>query len=615
MLPRPHPSSRRRSVYGPQLCALVAALLLLLSLFVLHSRLSSSSLLPRTSPEPFLLDDDDDHEPSPDSFADPLEDRIDELDVLDEDAADRSSRRLPDDGALRIDADGADTGELYPSAVFWDHALGVARRPFGGRRDGNVAWLREGEEVRQPDQIGIAFGSDDEPVDEDVRVKLGSIRRIEDALLLKVGSGSGASSLRLGWERWLEAKADFLRKDRMLRSNLELLNPKNHPLLQDPDGPWLTALTRGDRLVQRALLNELEKTPFVEDRSADAKGAEGRSVRSDAEEEEKKIALKEKETEKKKGEEKVKDVDHGRRWGYFPGLDPHLEFSEFMDQFLGDRRCSMRVFMVWNSPPWTYGVRHQRGLESLLRHHRDACVVMLSETMELDFFRDFAKDGFRVAVAMPNLDELLEGTPTHIFATVWFEWRKTRHYSIHYSELIRLAVLYKYGGIYLDSDVIVLNHLNSLQNSVGIEEQIAGNSTFSGAVMVFSKHSPFLMECLKEFHSTYDDTLLKWNGADLMTRVINRLSSKVDKSYGQLDIKIKPTSVFYPISSTNITRYFAEPADEFERVEQEALFMRMVKESITFHLWNSITSTLVPEPGSLVERLLNHYCLHCFDVL
>lgn len=63
------------------------------------------------------------------------------------------------------------------------------------------------------------------------------------------------------------------------------------------------------------------------------------------------------------------------------------------------------------------------------------------------------------------------------------------------------------------------------------------------------------MECLKEFYSTYDDTLLKYNGADLVTRVLNRFSTKADKGYGQLNIKIEPPFVFYPISPINITRY------------------------------------------------------------
>lgn len=84
----------------------------------------------------------------------------------------------------------------------------------------------------------------------------------------------------------------------------------------------------------------------------------------------------------------------GRRWGYFPGLHPYLSFSNFMESFFKKSKCSMRVFMVWNSPPWMYTVRHQRSLESVLFHHPHACVVVFSETVELDFFKEFVKDGY-----------------------------------------------------------------------------------------------------------------------------------------------------------------------------------------------------------------------------
>jgi hypothetical protein len=64
-----------------------------------------------------------------------------------------------------------------------------------------------------------------------------------------------------------------------------------------------------------------------------------------------------------------------------------------------------------------------------------------------------------------------------------------------------------------------------------------------------------LEECLKEFYSTYDDTLVQWNGAELMTRVISNLSSKADENRGNLDIKLEPSVKFYPVSSTDIIRY------------------------------------------------------------
>uniref|UniRef100_A0A0A9EM75 Alpha 1,4-glycosyltransferase domain-containing protein n=1 Tax=Arundo donax TaxID=35708 RepID=A0A0A9EM75_ARUDO len=286
-----------------------------------------------------------------------------------------------------------------------------------------------------------------------------------------------------------------------------------------------------------------------------------------------------------------------------------------MERFFEHGKCSMRVFMLWNSPEWSYSLRHQRGLESLFKQHPEACVVMLSETLELKFFKEFVKEGYKIAVAVPNLDELLESTPTHVFASVWYEWQQTKYYPLHYSELVRLAALYKYGGIYLDSDVIVLKSLTSLRNSIGAAKHDYRNSSFSGAVLAFEKQSPFLAECLKEFYSTYDDTLVQWNGAGLMTRVISNLSCKADENTEHLDIKWEPSVTFYPISSADITRYFSEPDNMVERAHHDEIFSRIVNDSTTFHLWSGITSALVPESNSLVGKILNRYCLHCLDVL
>ncbi|KAL6856047.1 hypothetical protein ACP4OV_018849 [Aristida adscensionis] len=620
MLPRTHShSARRRGGLGPQLCAAAAALLLLLSLAVLHSQLSSSS-----SPFPAsaararsatpaaeanssaLLADEEDEDAAAAldplltlatttttattaaategdaAVANPDDDRIDELDVLDEDAA------------------GAEAAEDVPASaaaaatvLVWDHAAGAARLPFRVPAAGDP--LRAGlPRLDSPRRIAAAaFGSDDELVDLDLRVEISSIGGVEDALLLKPSSGA-ETRLRAGWARWLEGKADYLRRDRMLRSNLESLNPRNHPLLQDPDSPGLTSLTRGDRMVQRMILAELDKPA--------PKKFEHRRLLSS-------------ENKQNMAATVTKKRSEGRRWGYFPGIDSHLGFSKFMEKFFEHGKCSMRVFMVWNSPAWAFGVRQQRGLESLLQQHPDACVVMLSETLELEFFRKFVNQGYKVAVAVPNLDELLESTPTHIFASVWYEWRQTKYYPLHYSELVRLASLYKYGGIYLDSDVIVLKPLTSLQNSIGAVKQVSGTSTFSGAVLAFEKQSPFLAECLKEFYSTYDDTLLQWNGAELMTRVISNLSTKADESLRHLNVKLEPSVTFYPISSDDITRYFTKPDSMAESTRHDELFSRIVNDSTTFHLWNSVTSALVPESNSLVEKILNHYCLHCVDVL
>jgi hypothetical protein len=70
-------------------------------------------------------------------------------------------------------------------------------------------------------------------------------------------------------------------------------------------------------------------------------------------------------------------------------------------------------------------------------------IVLATVLPTLLFIVFFSSCRYKVAVALPNLDELLEGTPTHIFASVWYEWRKTINYPLHYSELVRLAALYR----------------------------------------------------------------------------------------------------------------------------------------------------------------------------
>ncbi|VFQ71960.1 unnamed protein product [Cuscuta campestris] len=693
--------SRRRPRYGAQLCALAAAVFLLLSVSLLYTRLNFfHSHHPRSYASHY--DADLINNPLIDDLADPdfrsssSEDRIDELD----DAVQLTVKEEENPEADEEEGDEINQNSKVSSRTyFYDHQLGVVRRAF------NMRSIEEWEDyVNFESSLKIGFGygrdeskdaiaSDDLPVDEKVRKKLSEVRNIEDALLLK------GSPLREGWEDWFDKKSDFLRRDRMFRSNLESLNPNNNPMLQDPDGSGVTGLTRGDRLMLKGLMNEFKNVPFLiknplvvsdsdKSRSAEndvlgthnivkavvnndlrtntllseselirrkedivSKGrdieinagsseilrAEGRSLKDNSH-----LHIERfgdgnagSSSNKRDGEidvnggSNVKIMEEstsvrsevndqvyadGKRWGYFPGLHPRLSFMNFMDLFFRKGKCNSRVFMVWNSPPWMFSIRHQRGLESLLYHLPDACVVVFSETLELNFFSGFVKDGYKVAVVMPNLDKLLEDTPTHLFASIWHEWKKTKYYSRHYSELIRLAALYKYGGVYIDSDIIVVNQLSSLNNTIGMDEE-SGDKTLNGAVMAFRKHSPFIMECLKEFYSSYDESQLRWNGAELLTRVAGNFSSNENVSTNNMELKLQPSFLFFPISRLNILRYFTAPVTDTERSEQDALFEKILHESLTFHLWDSITSATVPEPDSLAARILNRHCLRCSENL
>ncbi|KAK4800284.1 hypothetical protein SAY86_020771 [Trapa natans] len=645
--------SRRRPRYGAHLCcALLSALLLLLSVSLLYSRLSSSTSA-SASDAILLSDSSGDSTTTP---ADADDDRIDELDIVEENssAGSRNDDQEDDDDAEH----GFDRSAMPTSAYFFDRVAGVFRMAFNKRSiqewDDDTSNVAFGSGSFPEDRSKGSFATDDLPVDDGLRRKVSEVASVEDALLLKVNKR--VSVLRDGWGDWFDKKSDFLRKDRMFRSSLEVLNPMNNPLLQDPDGASVTGYTRGDKLMQKWWLSEFKKVPFsskkrhsgVSEFNSNGNSGENSGRLSVVKSGEVELGIRnegrrverrtlDNNVDNALHEKKVNDGENlgkarinsdnrrdsafeghlyadGKIWGYYPGLHPHLPFSDFMDAFLKNR-CDIKVFMVWNSPPWMFSVRHQRGIESLLIHHPDACVVVLSETIELDFFRDsFVKDGYKVAVVMPNLEELLADTPTEIFASVWFEWRKTKFYPTHFSELVRLAALYKYGGIYLDSDIIVLKSLSQLNNTLGQENQI-DQLSLNGAVMAFRKHSPFLMDCLKEYYSTYDDTRIRWNGADLLRRVAEKFLKNGRRNNNRSELKIQPSFIFFPISSRNITRYFRSPLMEWEKIQQDDLFKKILDQSLTFHFWNSLTSALIPEPGSQADRLINHACLHCFDAM
>ncbi|KAF7810813.1 putative alpha 1,4-glycosyltransferase family protein [Senna tora] len=272
--------SRRRPRYGTFLCAVVSSLVLLLSVSLLYTRLSHSHphfhnhLYHRIrNSRPFhhsvnydsLLSDSVN-----DEISGTEEDKIDALDIIEEQQQDEDDLR-------NIEAEEEDEpnnfDQIKVSGHFFDHVNGVIRKAFDKRLieeldDGSDQaaggatsfMIGSGSGVVAEDRSKAAFGSDDVPVDDLLRRKAIQVLRIEDALLLKMGKR--VSPLREGWGDWFDKKADFLRKDKMLKSNLEALNPLHNPILQDPDGVGVTGFTKGDRIVQKSLINDSKRVPF-----------------------------------------------------------------------------------------------------------------------------------------------------------------------------------------------------------------------------------------------------------------------------------------------------------------------------------------------------------------
>ncbi|KAI6675202.1 hypothetical protein NL676_003108 [Syzygium grande] len=175
------------------------------------------------------------------------------------------------------------------------------------------------------------------------------------------------------------------------------------------------------------------------------------------------------------------------------------KFHSRVARFLG-QGCSLQFFMTWISPASTFGSRELLGIESLFRAHPDGCLVIVSRTMDSRRGRKILKPvtdlGFKVLAVTPDLPQLLRMTP----AKAWLdELRKGNKdpgeipLAQNLSNLIRLAVLYRYGGVYLDTDFIILKDMSSLRNCIGAQsvDTASGKWTrLNNAAMVFDRHHP-----------------------------------------------------------------------------------------------------------------------------
>ncbi|GAU49683.1 hypothetical protein TSUD_91830 [Trifolium subterraneum] len=205
--------SRRRSRYGGLICAVVSALLLLITFSLLRS--NTHRRFPSHSVNYDSLLSDSSNEDTTGG-----EDTIDALDIVEEQTQESPTDADEDDDPIEE--------SNKASGYFFYHVEGVIRRSFSKRS--MMTMIEESNEgfrifeTTNEDRGKTSFGSDDVAVDENVRMKMMEVKGIEDALLLKIG--------------------EFLKKDKMLRSSLEALNPLHNPILQDPDNVGLTGLTK-----------------------------------------------------------------------------------------------------------------------------------------------------------------------------------------------------------------------------------------------------------------------------------------------------------------------------------------------------------------------------------
>ncbi|KAH8376753.1 hypothetical protein KR093_001155 [Drosophila rubida] len=157
----------------------------------------------------------------------------------------------------------------------------------------------------------------------------------------------------------------------------------------------------------------------------------------------------------------------------------------------------------------------------------------------------------------------------------------------HASDLMRLMSLYRYGGIYMDIDVVVLRSMENLPlNYVGAED----SETLCNAVLSLEpkgKGHEIAELFLREFQQHFNGQLYTNNGPSLMGRVTKKICNStsikdiVAASRNCNGFKVFNSTVFYPIPWP-AWRRFVEPQYLNDT-------LATTKDSYLVHLWNKVS--------------------------
>ncbi|XP_020671590.3 alpha-1,4-N-acetylglucosaminyltransferase [Pogona vitticeps] len=168
------------------------------------------------------------------------------------------------------------------------------------------------------------------------------------------------------------------------------------------------------------------------------------------------------------------------------------------------------------------------------------------------------------------------------------------------SDAIRLAMVWKYGGIYMDTDVISIRPIPVSNFLAAQSSQFSSNGIFS-----FQQHHSFLWDCMEDFVRNYDGAIWGNQGPFLITRVLKRLCDLIDfkdtEDQKCHNISFLNPQRFYPIHYKNWTAYYEvwDPIPQFNT-------------SYALHLWNFMNEkdkkNVTIGSNTLVENLFRMYC-------
>ncbi|XP_078423715.1 lactosylceramide 4-alpha-galactosyltransferase-like [Cetorhinus maximus] len=272
---------------------------------------------------------------------------------------------------------------------------------------------------------------------------------------------------------------------------------------------------------------------------------------------------------------------------------------------------NITIFFVETSDQTNPTFLSMCSVESAARAHPRAKIVLFMKG--LSAVKNTQTLGISLLNCFPNVEirpldlkELFADTPLSLWYTRLHQWLQPYLIPIM-SDACRLVLMWKNGGIYLDTDIIVLKNLLNLTNSIGREQQHLLNTAF----LAFDRHHDFIGQCLMDFVEHYNGWIWGHQGPQLATRVFKKWCQKksITKIQQCKGVRMLPPEAFYPIHWQDWKKYF--------EVMSKSEAQKLLKNSYAVHIWNKMSSGTRFQTGSkvMIDQLSSVYCPVSYKIM
>ncbi|XP_049948954.1 lactosylceramide 4-alpha-galactosyltransferase-like isoform X2 [Schistocerca serialis cubense] len=155
----------------------------------------------------------------------------------------------------------------------------------------------------------------------------------------------------------------------------------------------------------------------------------------------------------------------------------------------------------------------------------------------------------------------------------------------HASDVMRLVALWKYGGVYLDLDFVVLRQLSELgENWAGAEDSATvANCALSLSARPDSAGPEVAAACLQSLRDCFDGEQWTHNGPALLTRILAQRCN-ADSTAAMADcggFRVLPAALFFPVHYNSWQMYFSE--------EDANTTLAKLETAYAVHVWNKLS--------------------------